>query len=132
MQFAAAISANGHEGDVGLIAPTELLPCLLQDVVDEPGTVFDQAANIAALAKTVIECLSCLADRFFESGNWACLQCQFSLELATVKKFGIHLRHRLAFLGRLLLFIERIYREAEEPQAETRGMVSSLRRVKIS
>ena len=98
VQLAAAIAADGDQRDVGLSAPAELVPRLLQDVVDEPCTVFDQAANITPLFEAFVEYLPCLADRLFESGNGACLQCQFGLELAAVKKFWIHLRHRLAFL----------------------------------
>ena len=132
VQFAAAITADGHQGDIGLVAPAELFPRLLQDIVDEPGAIFDQASNITAIAKALVQDLSCLADRLFESGNGACLQCQFGLELAAVKKFGIHLRHRLAFLSLYSFYIGRIYIDVLRCQAETRGMVSSLRRVKIS
>lgn len=125
VQFAAPVAAHRHQGDVGVLAPVELLPGLLQDVVDEPGAVLDQPADIAAAAKALVEHFVGLADRFLERRDGACLQGQFSLELAAVEEFGIHLRHRMAFLS---IYIYRLV----TGQAETRGMVSSLRRVKIS
>ncbi len=127
MEFATAIAANRHQGDVGVFAPVELFPGLLQDVVDEPGTVLDQPADVPAAAKAPVEHLAGLADRLLEGRDGACLQGQFSLELATVEEFGIHLRHRSAFLS-----IIGVGHASGADQAEMRGMVSSLRRVKIS
>ena len=99
MQFAPAIAADGHQGDIGVFAPVELLPGLLQDVIDEPGAILDQSADLPAAAKTPVEHLAGLADGLLEGGNRACLQRQFRLELATVEEFGIHLGHRSAFLS---------------------------------
>ena len=99
MQFAATVAADRHQGDIGVETPIELLPGLLQDVIDEPGAVLDQAANIPAAAKARIEHLAGLADGLLEGGDGACLQCQLGLELATVEEFGIHLGHRSAFLS---------------------------------
>ncbi|MNZ65315.1 hypothetical protein D3C78_835040 [compost metagenome] len=99
VQLAATVAADRDQRDVGVCAPVELLPGLLQDVVDEPGAVLDQAADIPAAAKTPVEHLARLADRLLEGCDRARLQGQFSLELAAVEEFGIHLRHRLAFLS---------------------------------
>jgi hypothetical protein len=46
MQLAAAIAADGQQGDHRRpgFAPVEAPPGFLQDLVDEPGAVFDQAA----------------------------------------------------------------------------------------
>jgi hypothetical protein len=124
VQFTTAITADRDQRDVGVLTPVELLPGLLQDVIDEPGAVFDQAADVATVAKTRVEHFPGLADRLLERRDRTRFKGQFSLELAAVEEFGIHLRHRLAFL----------YRGWERfvDQAEMRGMVSSARRVKIS
>jgi hypothetical protein len=98
VQLTATITADRDQRDVGVFTPVELLPSLLQDVVDEPGPVFDQPANVAALAKTRVEHLASLADRLLERRDRTRFEGQFSLELAAVEEFGIHLRHRLAFL----------------------------------
>jgi len=73
VQLATAVAADGDQSNVGLVAPAELIPGLLQDVIDEPCTIFDQAANIAPPFEAFVEHLACLADRLFESGNGACL-----------------------------------------------------------
>ncbi|MNX81951.1 hypothetical protein D3C86_1136590 [compost metagenome] len=99
VQFATAVAADRDQRDVGVLAPAELLPGLLQDVIDEPGAILDQPANVPAIAKACVEHLAGLADRLLEGRDRACLQGQFSLELAAVEEFGIHLRHRLAFLS---------------------------------
>ncbi|KPW92123.1 hypothetical protein ALO79_200026 [Pseudomonas syringae pv. castaneae] len=99
VQFATPIATHCHQGDVGIQAPVELLPGLLQDVVDEPGTVLDQPADIPAIAKALVEYFVGLADRLLEGRDGTCLQGQFSLELAAVEEFWIHLRHRMAFLS---------------------------------
>ncbi|MCY1288707.1 hypothetical protein D9M70_377620 [compost metagenome] len=99
VQFATAVAADRDQRDVGVLAPAELLPGLLQDVIDEPGAILDQPANVPAIAKTRVEHFAGLADRLLEGRDRACLQGQFSLELAAVEEFGIHLRHRLAFLS---------------------------------
>ena len=83
-----------------------------------------EAANVAAIAKTLVEHLASLADGFLEGGDGARLEGQFRLELATVEQLGVHLGHRVTFLSSGGL--------SECGQAEVRGMVSSLRRVKIS
>ncbi len=98
VQLATTVAAYRHQSDVGVFAPVELLPGLLQDVVDKPGAVLDQAADVAAIAKTRVEDLAGLADRLLERRDRTRFEGQFSLELAAVEEFGIHLRHRLAFL----------------------------------
>ncbi|MNE28757.1 hypothetical protein D3C80_1222130 [compost metagenome] len=122
VQFPPAIAANGHQGDIGVIAPVELVPGLLQDVVDQPGAVLDQPANLAAIAKTCVEHFAGLADSLLEGGDGARLQGQFGLELAAVEQLRVNLGHRDC----LPLYQEHFN------QAEVRGMVSSLRKVKIS
>lgn len=99
VQFAATVAADRHQGDVGVFAPVELVPGLLQDVIDEPGAVLDEPADIPSAAKAFVEHFTCLTNGFLEGGDRACLQGQFRLELAAVEQFGIHLRHRLAFLS---------------------------------
>lgn len=93
VQFATAVAADGHQGDIGVLAPIKLLPGLLQDVIDEPGTILDQPANLPAAAKALVEHLAGLADGLLEGCYGAGLQRQFRLELATVEEFGIHLGH---------------------------------------
>lgn len=93
VQFAAPVAADRDQRDVGILAPVELLPGLLQDVIDEPGAVLDQPPNVPATAKALVEHFVGLADRLLERRDGACLQGQFSLELAAVEEFGIHLRH---------------------------------------
>jgi len=122
VQLAAAIAADRHQRDTARVAPVELVPGLLQDVVHEPGAGFDQRADFAARTKAFVEHLAGLADDFLEGGDGARLEGQFRLELATVEQLGIHLGHRVAFLSLGCLGY----------QAEVRGMVSSLRRVNIS
>ncbi len=61
---------------------------------------------------------------FLKAADRARLEGQFRLELAAVEQLGIHLGHRVTFLSWGGL--------SEYGQAEVRGMVSSLRRVKIS
>lgn len=98
VQFAAAVAAHRHQGDAVRFAPVELVPGLLQDVVDEPGAVLDQPADLAAFAETLVEHFASHADGFLEGGDGACLEGQFRLELAAVEQLGIHLGHRVAFL----------------------------------
>ncbi|MNE60054.1 hypothetical protein D3C80_1551780 [compost metagenome] len=98
VQFAAPVTAGGDQGNIGVFAPGELIPGLLQDVVDEPGAVLDQPADLATAAKTVVEHLAGLADGFLEGSDGACLEGQFRLELAAIEQLGIHLGHREAFL----------------------------------
>ncbi len=93
VQLATPVAADRYQGDVGVFAPTELFPGLLQNVIDEPGAVLDQSADIPATAKTLIKHLAGLADGLLERGDRARLQGQFGLELATVEEFGIHLGH---------------------------------------
>ena len=119
VQLATAVAADGHQGDAGLVAPVELVPGLLQDVVDEPGARLDERADLAAFPKAPVEHRARLADGLLEGSDGASLEGQFRLELAAVEQLGIHLGHRVAFL-------------CDWPrQAEVRGRVSSLRRVKI-
>lgn len=124
VQFTAPVAAHRNQGDAALVAPVELVPRLLQDIVDEPGAGLDQRADVAAGAKTFVEHLAGQADGFLEGGDGARLEGQFRLELATVEQLGVHLGHRVTFLSWGGL--------SECGQAEVRGMVSSLRRVKIS
>lgn len=49
VQLAAAVAADHHQGDIGVFAPTELFPGLLQDVIDEPGAVLDQPTDVGKL-----------------------------------------------------------------------------------
>ncbi|MCY1439500.1 hypothetical protein D9M71_557360 [compost metagenome] len=98
VQLAPAIAAGRYQSDIGFIAPVELVPGLLQDVVDEPGAVLDQPADLATAAKTVVEHLAGLADGFLEGSDGACLEGQFRLELAAIEQLGIHLGHRVIFL----------------------------------
>ncbi|MNN36130.1 hypothetical protein D3C81_1500110 [compost metagenome] len=93
VQLAAAVAADGDQGDIGIVAPVEALPGLLQDLVDEPGAVFDQAADIAAAVEAGVEHLIGLANGLLEGGDGAGLEGQFRLELPTVEQFGIHLGH---------------------------------------
>ena len=72
MQFAAAVAADCQQGDVGVFAPVELLPGLLQDVVDEPGAVFDQSADVPARLRSGRRATSRgLADGLLEGGYGA-------------------------------------------------------------
>ncbi|MNP09118.1 hypothetical protein D3C76_1012100 [compost metagenome] len=93
VQLATTVAADRDQRDVGVLTPVELLPGLLQEVIDEPGTVLDQSANVPAAAKASVEHFARLADRLLEGRDRAGLQGQFSLELATIEEFGIHLRH---------------------------------------
>ena len=121
VQLAAAVAADGQQGDVGILAPVEALPGFLEDLVDEPGAVLDQATDVAALAKAPVEHLARLLDGLLEGSDGTGLERQFRLELAAVKQLRVHLRH--ACLPSLYMY---------ETQAEVRGRVSSLRRVRIS
>ncbi len=121
VQFTAPVATHRNQGDAAVVPPVELVPGLLQDIVDQPGTGLDQRANVAAGAETLVEHLAGQADGFLESGDRARLEGQFRLELAAVEQFGVHLGHRVTFLS----WVGRA-------QAEVRGIVSSLRRVKIS
>ncbi len=97
VEFAAAVAAHGDQGDVGVVSPVEALPGLLQDLVDAPGAIFDQAADVAAAVEAVVEHFAELPDGLLEGGDRAGLQGQFRLELPAIEQFGIHLRHA-AFL----------------------------------
>ncbi|MNJ78605.1 hypothetical protein D3C77_764010 [compost metagenome] len=66
MQLAPAIPPDCHQGNIGFIAPIELVPCLLQDVIDEPGAVFDQSADLPAFAKALVQRFPSLADGLLE------------------------------------------------------------------
>ncbi|MCY1286403.1 hypothetical protein D9M70_353720 [compost metagenome] len=120
VQLAAAVAAHRQQGDVGVLAPAESFPGRPQDLVDEPGAVFHQATDVAAVGEAVVEYLAGLAYGFLEGSDGAGLQGQFRLELPAVEQLGIHLRHGAAFL----IWVR--------DQGATRGRVSSLRRVKIS
>ena len=98
VQFAAAIAADSHQADGRLVAPGEAIPGFAQDLVDAPGTVFDQAANVAITHETCVEHVIDLPQGFLEGGNRAGLARQLRLELAAVKQLGINLRHITAFL----------------------------------
>ncbi|EKG33025.1 hypothetical protein Pav631_1474 [Pseudomonas avellanae BPIC 631] len=98
MQLAAPVAADCQQGDVGVFTPFELIPGLLQDVVHEPGTILDQATDIAARPEPVVEDVSCSADRFLERRDGAGLQGQFGLKLAAIEQVWIYLRHGTAFL----------------------------------
>ncbi|MNO75850.1 hypothetical protein D3C76_669130 [compost metagenome] len=93
VQLAATVAADGDQSDIGVVAPVEALPGLLQDLVDEPGAVFDQAADIAAAVEAGVEHLIGLANGLLEGSDGAGLEGQFRLELPTVEQFGIHLGH---------------------------------------
>ncbi len=99
VQFATPVATDGDQGDAVGVAPVELVPGLLQDIVDEPRPVLDQPADFAAAAKTLVEHLAGLADGFLEGGDGARLEGQFRLELAAIEQLGIHLGHRVAFLS---------------------------------
>src|SRR5471032_2390613 len=98
VQLATAIAADRQQGDIGFFAPVELFPRLLQDVIDEPGPVLDEAADITASPKTPVEHFTGMTDSFLERGDRDRFQGQFGLELAAVEQIWIHLRHRTAFL----------------------------------
>lgn len=132
VQLTATVAADGHQGDIGVFTPVELFPGLLQDVVDEPGAVLDQSTNVPATAKARIEHFAGLANSLLEGEDGACLQGQFSLELATVEEFGIHLGHRSAFLSIYQSVTTPLGENQSNLYAETRGIVSSARKVKIS
>ena len=99
VQLAASVATHRDQGDAALVTPVELVPGLLQDVVDEPGAGLDQWADFAATAETLVEHLAGLADGFLEGGDGARLAGQFRLELAAVEQFGVHLGHRVTFLS---------------------------------
>ncbi|MNE57434.1 hypothetical protein D3C80_1523990 [compost metagenome] len=98
VQLAPAIAAGRYQSDIGFIAPVELVPGLLQDVVDEPGAVLDQPADLAAVAKALVEHFASLADGLLEGRDRAGLEGPFGLELAAIEQLGIHLGHRVTFL----------------------------------
>lgn len=98
VQLAAAVAADCQQGDVGVFVPVKLLPGLLQDVIDEPGAVLDQPANVAAAAKALVERIAGGADGFLERRDRAGLEGEFGLELAAIEQLRIHLGHRMAFL----------------------------------
>src|SRR5690606_6814449 len=81
VQLAAAVAADRQQGDVCITAPVEALPGADQDLIDEPGTVFDQAADVAALAKACVEYFSGLFDGLLECRDGTGLERQFRLEL---------------------------------------------------
>ena len=99
VQFTTAVAADRHQGDIGVLTPAELFPGLLQDVVDEPGAVLDQPADVPARAKALVEHLAGLTNGLLEGGDGTGLQRQFRLKLAAVEEFGIHLGHRSVFLS---------------------------------
>jgi hypothetical protein len=88
VQLATAVAADRDQRDVGVFAPVELIPGLLQDVIDEPGAILDQPTNVPAAAKAPVEHLAGLANRLLEGRDGASLQGQFSLELAAVESSG--------------------------------------------
>ena len=98
VQLATAVAANGEQGDVGILAPGEAFPGFLQDLIDEPGAILDQAANVTAGTKARIEHFMRAADGLLECSDGAGFQGQLGLELTAVKQFGVHLRHAVAFL----------------------------------
>ncbi|MCY1433045.1 hypothetical protein D9M71_490640 [compost metagenome] len=102
VQLAAAVAADRDQGDGVAVAPVEARPGLAEDLVDEPGAVGDQAADVAAEGKAPVERLGSLADCFLEGGDRAALQGQFGLELAAVEQLVIHFhrRHRAISIQR--------------------------------
>ena len=124
VQFTTAIAADRQQGDIGVFAPGQALPGFTQDLVDKPGAVFDQSAHIATALEAPVEHLASVADGLLECRDRAGLEGQFSLELAAVEQLWIYLRH---------CGLPSIYKaDSVMAQADVRGMVSSLRRVKIS
>src|SRR5690606_38055738 len=93
MQFATTVAADRHEGDVGMLAPGEAVPGATQDLIDEPGAIFNQAADIAALSESLVEHAASAANCLFEGWDGAALERKFGLELTGVEQFGIHLGH---------------------------------------
>jgi hypothetical protein len=128
VQFAATIAADRQQGDIGVIAPGQTVPGFTQDLIGEPGTILDQSADIATGLEACVEHLMGAANGFLEGADGAGLQGQFGLELAAVEQFGVYLRHAAAFFNRARTGQWRRW----AGQAEVRGMLSSLRRVKIS
>ena len=99
MQLATPIAADRDQGDVGVFAPVEPVPGLVEDLVDEPGTILDQATDVAPGSEALVEHFPGLLDRFLECVDGAGLQSQFRLELAVVEQFRIYLRHGMTSLG---------------------------------
>ncbi len=122
MQLAPSVAADCNQRDIGALVPFEAVPCRAQDLIDEPGPVLDQPADVTAGPEALVEHLARLADRLLVGGDGAGLERQFRLELATIEQFRVDLGHTdILRLGYGCGF-----------QAEVRAMVSSLRRVKIS
>ncbi len=74
VQFTTPVATHCDQGDTAVVAPVELVPGLLQDIVDEPGAGFDQRADFVATTKTLVEHLAGLADGFLEGGDGARLE----------------------------------------------------------
>jgi hypothetical protein len=71
VQLTTTVATDRDQGDVGVFAPVELLPGLLQDVIDEPGAILDQPADLAAVAKApVLKAAIGLAFRASSAWNW--------------------------------------------------------------
>ncbi|MNL39006.1 hypothetical protein D3C87_1612590 [compost metagenome] len=41
VQFATTVTADRDQRDIGVFTPVELIPGLLQGVIDEPGAILD-------------------------------------------------------------------------------------------
>ncbi len=93
MQFAAPIAAHGDQGDVGALVPIEAAPGRAQDLIDEPGAILDQAANVPPRPEAFVQHLACLANGLLVRSDGAGLECELRLELAAVKQLRINLGH---------------------------------------
>ncbi len=93
VQLATAVATHCQQRDVGVFAPLELIPGLLQDVIDKPCPVLDQSSNVAARPEALIKDVSRSAYGLLERSDGAGFQGQFGLELATIEQVWIYLRH---------------------------------------
>lgn len=93
MQLAAPVATHCQKRDVGVFTPFELIPGLLQDVIDKPCPVLDQSSNVTARPEALIKDVSRSADGLLERSDGAGFQGQFGLELATIEQVWIYLRH---------------------------------------
>ena len=93
VQLTAAIAADGDQRDIRALVPVEALPGGAQDLIDEPGAIFDQAADVAAGEKTLVEHFARLANGLLICRDGAGLERQLCLELAEIEQLGVHLGH---------------------------------------
>src|SRR5690606_6923636 len=86
VQLAAAITANGHEADVGGVLPAMAAPDLSEDLVDEPAVVADQVGRGFTCLEARVELLAGLADALLEQRDGSAAFAQPSGKIAGIER----------------------------------------------